>query len=712
MKNVFTLIAFLIFYLSSWGTEVIKIKGSVTCEEKSLSGVVVTDGENFSVTDKNGKYSIRIYSSTEKLEHKWIYPSVSDHFYRAKPSATAVKTEVVATDRFGNRYIQEVKSEYDVVIIGGGTSGTAAGIQAARMGVKTLIVEQYDWLGGMITSAGVSAFDGNYKLKGGFWSELRDSLNNYYGGENVLKTGWVSNILFEPSVGNKIFKQIAQKEKNLNIWYRSLPISFQKLDNIWKIKISRDGKIREINAKVIIDATELGDVAKELGVKYEIGMDSRYITGESIAPEQENDIIQDLTYVMILKEYDRDMTIAKPQGYNPALFYCSCVSEKCKNPKEKQRLWSKEMMVTYGKLPNKKYMINWPIEGNDFYLNILEMSPNKRDEALKNAKNQSLSFLYYLQTELGFKNFGLADDEYPTEDKLPFIPYHRESRRIDGLVRFTVNDISNPYGQKQKLYRTSVAVGDYPVDHHHTRYSGWTKLPDLCFFPVPSYGLPLGVMIPKEVKRLIVAEKSISVTNIANGTTRLQPVVLQIGQAAGILAALAVREAKDVSEVPVREVQREILNLGGYLLPYLDVPTTNIHFKALQRIGVTGIIKGVGMNKGWENQTWFRADSIISVNELATGLREVYPFLKLAADTLENTTTESLCKMLSEILGIADPSVLEEKIAKEWEKLDLKNLDLKRAITRRECAVIIDKFADPFNKVEIDIYGNYINGEK
>ena len=52
-------------------------------------------------------------------------------------------------------------SRYDVVIIGGGASGTTAGIRSARLGAKTLIVEQSPWLGGMLTSAGVSATDGN-----------------------------------------------------------------------------------------------------------------------------------------------------------------------------------------------------------------------------------------------------------------------------------------------------------------------------------------------------------------------------------------------------------------------------------------------------------------------------------------------------------------------------------------------------------------------
>lgn len=177
-----------------------------------------------------------------------------------------------------------------------------------------------------------------------------------------------------------------------------------------------------IKAKVLIDGTELGDVAKACGVSYDIGMEARSVCGEEIAGEEANDIIQDITYVAILKEYDRDVTIEKPENYDPSLFYCTCQSHLCVDPQEKNRQWECDYMMRYGKLPNGKYMINWPIEGNDYYLNIIEMTPEERKEALKEAKNRTLSYLYYLQTALGFHTLGLADDEFPTEDKLPFIP--------------------------------------------------------------------------------------------------------------------------------------------------------------------------------------------------------------------------------------------------------------------------------------------------
>ena len=59
-------------------------------------------------------------------------------------------------------------NEYDVIVVGGGAGGTSAAIQSARNGTKTLLIEKTNWLGGMLTSAGVRAIDGNYNLPSGF----------------------------------------------------------------------------------------------------------------------------------------------------------------------------------------------------------------------------------------------------------------------------------------------------------------------------------------------------------------------------------------------------------------------------------------------------------------------------------------------------------------------------------------------------------------
>ena len=592
----------------------------------------------------------------------------------------------------------------DVLVVGGGASGISAGVQSARMGVSTMVVEETPWIGGMLTAAGVSCVDGNYKLQSGIFGEFADSLALRYGGWEALKTGWVSNINFEPQVGQEILTNIAAScGELLQLRRETMMTNVTKEDGLWVVGFrNTKGKKYTVTADVLIDGTELGDVAKACGVDYKIGMESSADTGESIAPKEANDVIQDLTFVAHLKDYgpDADMTIEKPEGYDPTQFYNSCVNQYSTSPETGQALWSADMMITYGRTPNGRYMINWPICGNDYYVNTIEMSREERALAYEDAKNFTLSFLYFIQTELGMKNLGLADDVFPTEDKLAFIPYHRESRRIVGEAFFTVDAAANPYNYKYPYYRTGIAVGDYAVDHHHFRHPDWRSLPDLEFYPIPSYNVPLGVIIPKQndVDNFLVVEKSVSVSNLVNGATRLQPVVMQLGQAAGALAALSQIQERSVKKVSVRAVQKALLEAGCYLMPYLDLDKNHRHFKALQKIGATGILRGEGRNVGWANQTWFRADDPLLGEEI---FAEAFyggklPFEK-GAITI-GTFVGTLRKM-----GIP----AHQSAGVLWSELGLSDYDPDRNITRLEAAVIVDALIDPFSMLNVDYKGNF-----
>ena len=575
-------------------------------------------------------------------------------------------------------------SEYDVVIVGGGAGGTSAAIQSARNGAKTLLIEETNWLGGMLTSAGVSAIDGNYKLPSGFWGEFKDSLVSHYGSLEALKTGWVSNVLFEPKVGNEILKSIAQNEKNLKILYSTSTQSVSKHDGNYfnyQIKTSEG----TFFSKILIDGTELGDLLPMIDVDYDVGMDSNEMYDENIAPEIKNDIIQDLTFVMILKNYNKKVKIDKPEGYDASEFYCSTSHKDC--PESDKALWSPQQMMNYGKLPNDKIMINWPIYGNDYYSNLIEMSKEEREVVFEKAKNKSLRYLYYIQDELGFDNYSISDDEYETDDNFPLIPYYREARRMKGQVTFSLNYIKNPYDQKHKLYRTGVLVGDYPVDHHHDAHPEKEKLPKLAFYPIPSYSLPFGSLISKKNSNFLVAEKSISVSNLVNGTTRLQPVVLQIGQIAGLIGSESIKQNKKPSELNIRHIQSLILENGGYIQPYLDVEKTHPHFKAFQRIGSTGILRGKGINVGWSNQSWFYPENEV---DLELFLNDLSPFIDLSTYPLNGLMLKDLKTWIE--------SIINEKIdfKSDYLSLNLTDFNFDRKVNRGELAVIIDYYLNPF----------------
>lgn len=611
--------------------------------------------------------------------------------------------------------VKHHETEYNVLIVGGGASGTMAGIQAARLGSSTLIIEKTSWLGGMLTSAGVSAIDGNYKLYSGLWQEFREKIYQHYGGADSVKTGWVSNVLFEPDVGAAILKEMAKEEEILDVWFNSSVASLKNIDGHWEIHTYTNGQEKSITADVIIDATELGDISKLVGIPYDIGMDSRNGTNEDIAPEESNDIIQDLTYVAILKDYGEEVhLIEKPENYNPSPFYCTCAG-KCDQDTISRKLWDCDQMINYGKLPNNKYMINWPIYGNDFYINAIELTEEDREKAFERAKWYTKSYVYYLQHELGFTHLGIADDVFSTEDGFPFIPYHRESRRIQGVVRFDINDLARPFTQEDALYRTGIAVGDYPVDHHHAAYPNHESLPDLHFYPVPSYSIPLGTLIPKQVSNFIVAEKSISVTNLVNGTTRLQPVCLLIGQAAGVLGHLSAQNKLSPREISVRMIQDVLLESGAYLMPYSDVTPDDQAFTSVQRIGATGIIKGEGKNIGWENHTLFHPDSVMTFESFLEGLHEFEPSHTTTNKEGVITTQEAMHLLMDLKTQFTIRGIIEEDqgdiidIEDIWSAYGFENLNEDQPITRKQFAVLMDKIVDPFHAKQIDHFGNFVD---
>jgi hypothetical protein len=611
----------------------------------------------------------------------------------------------------------------EVLVIGGGTGGTAAGIQSARCGVQTIVVEATPWLGGMLSAAGVTATDGNDSLYSGLWQEFRKALYQHYGTSNLI-TGWVSNTQFEPHVADSIFKAMAAKEKLLQVKYRwqfkDIIKSGNKVNGaIFKDK---DGKLLTVFAKIIIDATELGDALAKAGAAYDVGLENNDITHENLGITATGNIIQDLTYAAILKDYGTgtDKTIGKPEGYDPKEFDGACTNYYHDTTIEKPVV-DATAMLNYAKLPNGKYMINWPKHGNDTYLNVIEMSDEQRAKALKKAKLTTLRFIYFIQHELGFKNLGIANDEFSTPDGLPYIPYYREGRRVRGEVRFTVGNISKPFTFGDPLYRTGIAVGDYPIDHHHKKNSIAPQ--HLYFYPIPSFNVPLGCLVPNGVDNFIVADKSISVSNVVNGTTRLQPCVLLTGQAAGILAALSIQQVIQPALVSVRNVQKELLKSKAYIMPYIDVRPSNKNFDALQRIGATGILKGKGIPYLWANQTWFYPDSICTTTVLLNGFQEYLQGWKaisnIPAD--KNVTVENLCGLISNIIvnnhieiskaGLTNDrnntaGILDD-VQQHWQQWHLENFSRKRSLIREEVAVVLDHVLNPFSLREVDYKGYF-----
>jgi hypothetical protein len=179
----------------------------------------------------------------------------------------------------------------------------------------------------------------------------------------------------------------------------------------------------------------------------------------------------------------------------------------------------------------------------------LSNAPNYEEKGrlIKEAKNLSLSFLYWLQTESGFAGLKLRKDVVGTTDGLAKMPYVRESRRVKAEFTVTEQHVSAAcrpnriFGEK---FNDSVGVGFYRIDLHPT--VGGDNYVDVEALP---FQIPLGALIPQTNENLLPACKNIGTTHITNGCYRLHPVEWNIGEAAGNLAAFCLQNSVKPSEV-------------------------------------------------------------------------------------------------------------------------------------------------------------------
>ena len=103
---------------------------------------------------------------------------------------------------------------YDVVVVGAGSGGTMAALQAARMGARVALVEESGWIGGQMTGAAVSTMDDVRRNRSGIYGEFLARVREYYAKTNtpVNTCYWGSDtIAFEPRAGEEILYQMIQE---------------------------------------------------------------------------------------------------------------------------------------------------------------------------------------------------------------------------------------------------------------------------------------------------------------------------------------------------------------------------------------------------------------------------------------------------------------------------------------------------------------------
>ncbi|MDG2991756.1 FAD-dependent oxidoreductase [Candidatus Synechococcus calcipolaris G9] len=497
----------------------------------------------------------------------------------------------------------------DVLVVGGGTGGVAAALQSAQMGAKTILVSEFPWLGGMLTSAGVAAPDG-HELRAwqtGLWGEFLRALERAQPGG--LDHSWVSFFSYDPAVGAQIFADWVHNETHLQWIPGQIPRQvLRQGDRIGGVVFDEI----QIQAQITLDGTELGDLLALADIPHRWGWEWQSAFQEPSAPIGPNHItqtypVQAPTWVVILQDYNSQN--GGSQEVAPEIPPSPLWDEQ--KFKGAWDAYGPEQFMNYGRLPGDRFMINWPHQGNDYGqdLDRLVESPQKRREFFQEARWHSQDFARYIQIQLGQtqlgRRYGLATGVFPTGSgdigggAFALHPYFRESRRLIGVTTLTEWDILPqetgriaPLPRDEMGQYTGVAIANYANDHHYPgfdfklapksiRWGGrWTGTP---------FVIPHTCLIPAGIEGFLVCDKNISVSHIANGATRLQPAVLGIGQAAGLLAAIAVLNNQSVHDVPVQALQRQLIQTCQQtIFPFFNLTPSHPQWRSQQEFYLNG----------------------------------------------------------------------------------------------------------------------------
>ena len=512
----------------------------------------------------------------------------------------------------------------DLVIIGGGVGGCAAALAAARQGVRVILTEETDWIGGQFTAQAVPPDENRWiETCGGTrsYQEFRTTIRNYYKRNYPLTAAaralphfnpgncWVSPLGHEPRVAlAALYELLAPYLGNgrvqilLNHQATAADTDHDRVNAV-RVVCRETGRETILRAPYFADATDLGDLLPLTGTEYSLGADAQRDTQEAHAlPEAEPLNQQPFTMSFAMEHrtgenhvIDRPREYAfwrdfVPQNQGQRTFPLLTLSdpEAAKigfDPVARTGFWSYRRIADRDNFAPGFYaggdvtLVNW--RHNDYTLGTLVDVP--ADEAarqIERARQQSLSLLYWLQTDAprpdggtGWPGLRLRPDLLGTEDGLVKHPYIREGRRL--RAEFTILEHHVSLAERMKItgrsataataeaFPDTVGIGSYTIDIHATARRGGF------FLKTAPFQIPLGALLPQRMENLLPAAKNLGVTHITNGCYRLHPVEWNIGESVGTLVAFCLAH-----QCLPRQVRSDTIRLSDFqaLLEQAGVP--------------------------------------------------------------------------------------------------------------------------------------------
>ena len=418
-----------------------------------------------------------------------------------------------------------VMHETEVLVVGGGPAGVAAAFASARMGAKTLIVEQFNCLGGVATAGGhgcmclYSEWNTNVRVVGGIpWEIVRRVGDAGYGTYDNRLTHFQVE-------GLKLILDRMAEECSCGVLYYTLFADTVVEDGtvVGAVVQNKTGR-QVIRASRIIDCTGDGDVAAAAGVPYEQG-------------DEDTGLCQPVTLMFTVAGVDWERALeARKDDWKLEATFKRAQDAGDMRPFQSQSMgwWHNDTQPGY-------------VGMNFTHVNYID-STRAEDLTAATIEGRRQAFEsidVYRKYVPGFENCYMVS----TPNTIGL----RESRRITGDYVLTRDDVINAAS-----FDDTIGYASFFIDIHNTDGPGMdprTWRPDTKDF---KYDMPYRMLLPKGVEGLTVAGRCASCDHSAQGSIRVMPQCGVMGQAAGAASAISLRENVTPRGVDVPQLQQEL----------------------------------------------------------------------------------------------------------------------------------------------------------
>lgn len=394
--------------------------------------------------------------------------------------------------------------EVDVVVAGGGPAGVGAAIAAARLGLKTLLLERYGFLGGMWTAGYVNPIHDVNNKQNGILCELVNTLR--------ARGGWGGfyDLCFDFELCKLILDEMVLKSGArvlLHTWVADAWMEEGRVQGV--IIENKDGR-SAIKAQTVIDCTGDGDVAFRAGAPYWMG-------------RPQDGLCQPMSTLFVIGgvDYFQPHSRSINELVQKALW---------EHPEPFDTTYTRPYIIA---LPNAgRAVVEWIHVRKKLGTNARELT-----EAEFEGRGHVFRIVDFLRRRVpGFENCELLSIA-------PQIGV-RETRRIKGLYTLTKEDCLT--GAQFADGICDVAFG---IDLHQPDQI------DQDNFHTKQFQVPYRCLVPVQTPGLLTAGRCISGTFEAHGSYRVTSDCLVMGEAAGIAAYLAKQESTELAEVDIAQLR-------------------------------------------------------------------------------------------------------------------------------------------------------------